>query len=536
MKPQITQTNETPFGGCCAHSRRDFFASCAKCIGAAGVFSGLAVPTILTSESCTPRRSMKVRVVFAAHSPVAEEACWPNIAFDFKPVMEKYMNAWTIGCPGIEFVQSMIANVEQEKKLVEEDNTRGDIDGYIMVHLVCDVRFIDNLIGTGKPFLYVDFLYAGGAGYLELGARQLRNNVENYAHIPSGNLDHLVAAANCFHLVKGRGGVKAFVDAVSKIRIDIAANVKVDMACTNDRFDILSTNDLLQELKTKRILAFERGYDLTNATKDSLGIDIVRRPFTELNDLWEKADRDQAGEIVNRWKNSAEAIVGVRDNTLEKSARMYLAMKECLKKHDACAITVNCLGGFYGGQINAYPCLGFHELLNEGLIGACECDMFSTVTMVVMTTMTKGRPGFISDPVLDVEGRQIIYAHCVASNRPFGPQGASNPFSIMTHSEDRQGASVRSTLPEGYMTTSLKMWPGGRQGYEVVFHQAKSVGNSTDDRACRTKLVAVPVGDYEKLFTEWDRWGWHRVTYYGDLKAPVFALADALGWKIIEEA
>ena len=43
-------------------------------------------------------------------------------------------------------------------------------------------------------------------------------------------------------------------------------------------------------------------------------------------------------------------------------------------------------------------------------------------------------------------------------------------------------------------------------------------------------------GDIEKLFTMWDRWGWHRVTFYGDLKKPVYALADAIGWKVIEEA
>ena len=64
----------------------------------------------------------------------------------------------------------------------------------------------------------------------------------------------------------------------------------------------------------------------------------------------------------------------------------------------------------------------------------------------------------------------------------------------------------------------------------------KAVGNSTEDRACRTKLCGEPVGDIEKLFTEWDAWGWHRVTVYGDLKEPVFALADALGWKVLEEA
>ncbi len=56
------------------------------------------------------------------------------------------------------------------------------------------------------------------------------------------------------------------------------------------------------------------------------------------------------------------------------------------------------------------------------------------------------------------------------------------------------------------------------------------MANDPDDRACRTKLCAEPIGDIEKLFTQWDQWGWHRVTFYGDLKEPVFALADALGY------
>jgi len=191
------------------------------------------------------------------------------------------------------------------------------------------------------------------------------------------------------------------------------------------------------------------------------------------------------------------------------------------------------LGGFYGGHIHAYPCLGFHELLNEALVGACECDLRSTATMVAMTTLTQGRPGYISDPVIDTSKRQIIYAHCVASNRVFGPKGRANAFEILTHSEDRQGASLRSILPAGYMTTTLEF---AQEKKEVLLHQGKSVDNDRNDRACRTKLAVEPVGDLEKLFTEWDRWGWHRVTLYGDLKEPVYALADALGYKVTEEA
>jgi hypothetical protein len=38
------------------------------------------------------------------------------------------------------------------------------------------------------------------------------------------------------------------------------------------------------------------------------------------------------------------------------------------------------------------------------------------------------------------------------------------------------------------------------------------------------------------LFTHWDECGWHRVTFYGDLREPVKELAAALKLKFIEEA
>ena len=534
METKFFKPNELLTCGCCSHSRRDFLFNCAKCIGAAGVFSGMVVPTFLTTSSCTSKEKMTVRVVFALHEPVQNRPDWPNIGFDFNPVMEKIMNALTAGCPKINFVQSMVNGAPAAEKLRDEDLAAGNIDGYLVVQMNCWNHAVKQLCETGKPVLYADFPYGGSGGFLVYSAGQLRNKPENFAYMGSDNPAHLVAAANCFLLTQGSGGLKAFVDGVAKVRMGIYAGVKEDMKCLVDKCDVLSTNDLLKELKGKKMLEYESGWaNVGQETKEALGFEIVKRPFAELNDLWEKANKDQAKEIVKRWKTNADKIIDVSEETLETSACMYLAMKQTLKNHDACAITINCLGGFYGGHIHAYPCLGFHELLNEGLVGACECDTLSTLTMVTMTTMTKGRPGYISDPVMDVASKQIIYAHCVASNKPFGPQKTSNPFTIMTHSEDRQGASLRSLLPAGYMTTTLQMHPGRK---EILFHQAKATGNIIDDRACRTKLAAAPVGDFEKLFKEWDKWGWHRVTYYGDLKKPIFDLANTIGYKIIEEA
>ncbi len=70
----------------------------------------------------------------------------------------------------------------------------------------------------------------------------------------------------------------------------------------------------------------------------------------------------------------------------------------------------------------------------------------------------------------------------------------------------------------------------------MIVHQAKAVGNLDAPRGCRTQLIGEVRGDIGKLFDQWDLFGWHRVTVYGDVKEPVVELGKALGLTIVEEA
>lgn len=526
MKPFST------FSGCncCPMSRRDFLAATGCGLACAGALGALAAPA--SARVFAPGEKFRVKIIYSLHADVQPRPDWPNVGFDFRPVMQRTTAALQQGCPEFEFVAATATGPEEAKKIVEADGAAG-IDGYIVVQMNCWNRVIQTVVPTGKPVLYADFLYAGSGGFLVYNAGFLRAGVENYGFVASQRLEDLVAAAQCFDVVRKGGTVAQFAAATAKVRRDRGKQPDA-LQCRPDEVDVLSIPECLERVKGAKILAVEKGWlDLTKFADQTAGIECINIPFAELNAAWEAADRDQAQEISQRWQQNAALVKDVDAKTLLDSAAMYLAEKEVLKKHGAIAITINCLGGFYGNHIHAYPCLGFHELLNEGLVGACECDTRSTFTMAMVTTLTKGRPGYISDPVIDTSTNQIIYAHCVATNKPFGPQGPSNPFQILTHSEDRQGASVRSLLPVGYLTTSMEFAPDRKQ---ILFHQAKTVDNIPEDRACRTKLAAEPKGDIEKLFREWDRWGWHRVTFYGDLKEPIFALADALGWEVIQEA
>lgn len=512
--------------GGCPLTRRDFLAKGGAV--AAGALGWLGAPQWL--EAAAPASKMRIRVVYALHGEQQTVPDWPNKGFDFRPVMARFNQQLARRCRDMEFVASTAKNEEEAKKILAEDQTSGGVDGYLVFQMNCWNRVVQPLASSGKPVLYADFQYGGSGGFLVYTAAFLRQQAGNVGFVASSDLDDLIEAVKCFRLVKQGGSVADFVAATTEVRRRRTPKPS-RLACKPDEVKTLPINECLRRLKECKILAV-RGKE-TGPAGEILGIQVVHVPFAEINEAWKTADQDQARAIADRWARSARRIVGVDRPTLESSAAMYLGMRAVMQRHGANAITVNCLGGFYGGHLHAYPCLGFCELNDEGLVGGCECDVRSAATMVIGSVLTQGRPGYISDPVIDTAKRQIIYAHCVAPTKVFGPQGRRNAFEILTHSEDRQGASLRSVLPLGYMTTSVEFEASRK---EVLLHRAKAVGNDPDDRACRTKLCAEPVGDLEKLFTMWDQWGWHRVTFYGDLKEPIQALAEAVGWKVVEEA
>jgi hypothetical protein len=520
--------------GCpAALTRRQFFATTAGAtagalLAGAGADAGSRSATVLHATAAAGKT--RIRILYSLHAERQAVPDWPNVGFDFVPVMNRINAALAKACPDIEFLPTLATGEEQAKKVLADDRTAA-IDGYLVYQMNCWNRVVQTMATSGKPVLYADFQFAGSGGFLVYTAAFLRARTPNVGFVASSRIDDVIAAVKCFGVATKGGAPEAFVEATARARLARTPGARKAADVTHDPVAVVPTADCVRRLRESRILAV-RGQE-SGPAGESMGIQIVNVPYAEINEAWKAADLDRSRAIADRWQTTAAKVDGVSRQTLESSAAMYLGMKEVLAKYRASAITINCLGGFYGGHIHAYPCLGFHELNNEGLVGGCECDVRSAATMVAGGILAGGRPGFISDPVIDTAKRQIIYAHCVASNRAFGPKGPANPFEILTHSEDRQGASVRSILPVGYMTTSIEIEPTRK---EILFHRAKAVANDPDDRACRTKLCAEPVGDIEKLFTMWDQWGWHRVTFYGDLREPVYALADALGYAVVEEA
>jgi hypothetical protein len=504
----------------CGLRRREFLAGCAAC----------AMGAACSAAEAPSAGKAKVRLVFC--ETTSDRPIWPNIGYDFDARRKVVTDALIKGCPEIDLRSTRVLEHSKEETVARVLEADAEVDGYVVcvqglgwrnnVHALCS---------TGKPTLLVDNLF-GGSGLFLTRLPGIMKSGKPVDWVSSSKDEDIAASVRQFALLK-RGRTAADVAAAFRA----TRRERTPDAATAHKDDPLPAPDVdaaLKRLKETKLLVVGGGWggDRFRKTAQELtGVTFIPIKFPEIAAAYDAADLDAAKAFADRWMKDAQEVVEPKRDAIERSGAMYGAMKQLMDKHGAAGISINCLGGFYGGHLKAYPCLGFSQLNNDGLVGGCEADQMSALTMTIMGALA-GRPGYISDPVMDTSKNHIIYAHCVAMTKPFGPDGPSTPYRIRNHSEDRKGAAIQSLLPPGYMATTLEINPVSRQ---VLMHRAVTAGNNPSDMACRTKLEATVVGDIEKLTEHWSM-GWHRVTFYGDLREHVAALAEALKLKIIEEA
>lgn len=483
MQSQNSSKKEKSIGN---FTRREFLGGCVACatgVSALSVMSSSAfgLPSALASNDL---EKAKVRLVFAHPDPTKPN--WPNIGYDFKGRIRQLEKMFRERCPEVKFLPVTVTSgkAEEAHKILSADK---QVDAYIVYLVGClwgDLS--ETIAASGKPTIFVDDLFAGSGEFLTSYARAKRQGLKIIG-VSSSNFEDVVEAVRCL--------------------------------------------ECLKKLKSSTALVVGREPD--EQIEKVFGTKMKMIEFQEINEAYKAVKPSEAKKWADHWISEAEKVVEPSRKDIEKAAAMYLAMFDLVQKYHAKAITVNCLGGIYSGKmVEAYPCLGFMQLDNDGYVGACEADQRSTITKLLMTYLV-GRPGFISDPVIDTSKNQIIYAHCVATTKVFGPDGPSNPYHIRNHSEDRKGACNRSLMPLGEMTTTIKFDHHKKQ---VILHQGKTVANVDEDKACRTKLAVEVKGDIFKLLNYWDEWGWHRVTFFGDLKRQVYNIASFLGFEVVEEA
>ncbi|HPA47936.1 MAG TPA: hypothetical protein PK395_19380, partial [bacterium] len=309
--------------------------------------------------------------------------------------------------------------------------------------------------------------------------------------------------------------------------------IRIDVMATSDFNDLapgLRTFRTVRQLRDSKILwtGDLSHHEFAQQVPQKYGTQIIPISGDQMMAAYEAADKAQAAALAREMISQAKKVVEPSKEEIEKSTRFYLAMQNMLREAGAQAIAINCLGMFREGKLPAYPCLGFARLNDDGLVGVCEGDLPSTLTMLTFAYLVE-RPGFISDPVIDTSKDAVIHAHCVAPTKMGGPDSKPCAYAIRSHMEDDKGAAMQVFMDIGQKITMARYLDADA----MMISTGEIVDVPESDRGCRTKIT-TKVADARKMLYQYTG-GLHRVIFYGDHVQDIYRLSHFLNFKVIEE-
>lgn len=439
------------------------------------------------------KNEMRTRVKVVVQRENADTPCWPCINYDVDGELEKIMTVLRARNPYVDF--DVVQFTELMPAVCDYGETADDYDGFLVLIMTCwkkiDLFYATRAEEDEVPVIIADVPFFGSGSMLSELSHTVRE--ENYPVplISSSNYDDIAEAVKLFEVI----------NKMKKSKILVIADKPNEAA----------------EKKASEIW----------------GCEFINRTSKDFDKYFEAADENEALALAERWKKEAAAVVEPTDGDIAESARIYLALQAMKDEAEADAITVDCLtlsyNNVYGNKTHMYPCLSHFEMNKNGEVAVCEADINAAVSALLTLYLT-GRPGYVSDPVVDTYNSQIIYSHCVACTKVFGKSDPRTcDYYIRSHAEDHLGASVQVIFPAGEkLTTTSFNFPKA----EACVHSSVSVGNMGGDMGCRSKLVAS--ANAEKLLNNWMQ-GWHRVTVFGDYRRQFMNLYKMKNIKVNEE-
>ena len=118
--------------GCarCRMNRRNFFATGGTwCAGAASYLATGGLASAAEGQAKT-----RIRIIYSLHGPKQTGPDWPNIGFDFVPVMERFEKELATRCPGFQFTPTLATGPEQAQEILDTDKA-APVDGYLVFQI-----------------------------------------------------------------------------------------------------------------------------------------------------------------------------------------------------------------------------------------------------------------------------------------------------------------------------------------------------------------------------------------------------------------
>jgi len=259
--------------------------------------------------------------------------------------------------------------------------------------------------------------------------------------------------------------------------------------------------------------------DSTDVYTRQLGVEIVPVAQSELAALY-LAATDAQGQLYYDWFTAhSQGCKEPTEADLRNASRMAWALITLLDKYNADGCALACFNLL---QTGTTVCLGV-SYLNDctGKVAACECDMDSAVTMLLMKKLTAAKL-WMANPGLQPDG-SINFSHCTGPicllNQPL-------PCVLRSHHESGIGVALQIEMPVGQTLTACRV---SDNMTKMTIHRGVTVAGPYEP-ACRTQMH-VRLQDTDHYLRT--ALGCHQVFAFEDIAQKLTDLAGLLGLTLV---
>jgi L-fucose isomerase-like protein len=262
------------------------------------------------------------------------------------------------------------------------------------------------------------------------------------------------------------------------------------------------------------------------AIKERFGIELEYVKSEDVICRWENIDEQRVKPIVEKWIKEAEKVVEPKENDLISVAKLYLVMKDLLKEKNAQAITMG-----YGDNPLPVPCFAYTNLRDEGTPSACEADIVSLLSMVILNYLAE-KPCFMGNTFVDTTNDTLIISHCVCPRKMEGYNAKADPYTLRRYHKENLAGSLTAfvKMKKGEEVTVCRL-SGDLKNMLVARGVIADCVDMDDETFCRVK-AEVKIGDPQGFIHKTS--GNHHVMVYGDCRERLRKLNEILGISTIE--
>ena len=340
--------------------------------------------------------------------------------------------------------------------------------------------FLDNLESLPSSSKYEDFIISTGGVeniFLDLLKRNLVGT--NVTLIADGRFNSLAASMEILTYLNNNN-IKAFIAYGSNEEISARLKDLTHIDFVNEQCGSAALS-----LSGDKIAVFGEPSDWLiasnvdrNFLKQKFNIDFVDIPLETLFRRFSLID-DNMVEFLTTDFQAVTSRGETTERDLLDSLKIYLAINQICQENNCTCATVRCFSIIE--KLKATGCLALALLNDEGIDAACEGDLQSLLSMILVRRVT-GMPSFMANPsAMSKDNHTTTFAHCTV------PTTMCRRYGFRSHFESQCGLAVAGEFSPSEVFTIFK-W-GGEKLDRFFVEEAVSVVAPSNENLCRSQLT-----------------------------------------------